>query len=574
MTNPAPLTQNELRAAAYFAVGVTSEGSIGGRDVAYRLSFAGTVGRDGRMDPIGNSGYSFGTLQIDLGQHPDEARHLLHHYQHWATTQPDRAALHLDADAYDALLASLQRTGREMRAAQAHDIDRRHLNRFLASDAGKTFVHGLDRQHVESVTQVDATVGNRDSALELLQRTALYQDAAHDDQARMAGLIMKLHNQSGRAFTPRLLSRIEQGELQSADDVKTAIDGLLRNHANGHPDYIESGADNTLRGVGLFNALRSTTPPNPLATAWGAVVADPLIGPVAAHAPNQQNPNRGVQFDTVRSLFLSPESAQRMVLALESGATRAEGDPAPRSGRRSAGYFVAGQDFVHWNASGQGVACIGGEWRSVDPDQLRRVANRDGTVDLQLTEGGRTMTLLHVDPQALKPGQSAAASSVEEPVHRAAPDRAAAGQDDARQRHADARHPDHPDHALYLQAEQAVARIDASMGRVRNESSERMIAAGVLMATQHGLDRIDHMVLSRQTSEVAAGQHVFVVQGAIDNPAHLRAHMPTEQALRSTPEQAYALAESLARAPAETTRGHIAEQQDLTPAYAHRPPAV
>lgn len=49
------MTDNELRAVAYFAVGVTSEGSIAGRDVSYRLSFAGNV-RDGVMEPVGNSG--------------------------------------------------------------------------------------------------------------------------------------------------------------------------------------------------------------------------------------------------------------------------------------------------------------------------------------------------------------------------------------------------------------------------------------------------------------------------------------------------------------------------------------
>ncbi len=76
MTDATSLTDNELKALAYFAVGVTSEGSIGGRDVSYRLSFAGSVAADGRMRPVANSGYSFGTLQIDLGQHPDVARDL------------------------------------------------------------------------------------------------------------------------------------------------------------------------------------------------------------------------------------------------------------------------------------------------------------------------------------------------------------------------------------------------------------------------------------------------------------------------------------------------------------------
>lgn len=397
MTNPTPLTENELRAAAYFAVGVTSEGSSGGRDVSYRLSFAGSVARDGRMSPVGNSGYSFGTLQIDLGQHPEVARDLLDQYQAWARTQPDRAALTLGERPYADTLEALQRTGRQMRAVQAHDIDRANINRFMASDAGQTFIHGLDTQHASGVTAVDEVIGNRDSALERLQRTTLYRDANDDDQARLAGLFMKLQNQSGRAHTPGLLTRIEQGTLDSADAVKTAIDGLLPNQANGNPDYIQSGADNTLRGIGVFNALRNAAAGNPLRDAWNSVVANPLVGPVAAHARDPANPDLGVQYDTVRSLFLTPESSQRLIRALDAGTTLAEGDPALRNGRRNAGFYASGNDFVHWNANGQGMARIEGQWRSVDPSDLQRIANRDGTIDLRLTEDGQTRTLLHVD---------------------------------------------------------------------------------------------------------------------------------------------------------------------------------
>lgn len=187
MTNPTPLTENELRAVAYFAVGVTSEGSIGGRDVSYRLSFAGNVLRDGRMDPVGNSGYSFGTLQIDLGQHPAVARDLLQHYQQWAADQPDRAALHLDPREYANTLTALQRTGRRMEEVQARDIDRSGINRFFASDAGRTFVHDLDTEHVTGVARVDGVTGNRDSALGRLQRTAFYRDASDADQAEVRG---------------------------------------------------------------------------------------------------------------------------------------------------------------------------------------------------------------------------------------------------------------------------------------------------------------------------------------------------------------------------------------------------
>jgi hypothetical protein len=247
MTNPNPLTDNELRAAAYFAVGVTSEGSIAGRDVAYRLSFAGNVGAGGRMEPVANSGYSFGTLQIDLGQHPVVARDLLDSYQAWATTHPDRATLELGQNDYDTMLESLQRTGRQMRAENAVDIDRSRINRFLASDAGRTFVHGLDAEHVSGVTDTDEVVGNRDSALERLQRLHLYRNGTGDEQAQLAGMIMKLQNQAGGRHWPGLLDRVEAGTLASPDDVKTAINGLLPDQRNGDSDYLQSGADNTLR---------------------------------------------------------------------------------------------------------------------------------------------------------------------------------------------------------------------------------------------------------------------------------------------------------------------------------------
>ena len=400
MTNPNPLTDNELQAAAYFAVGVTSEGSIAGRDVAYRLSFAGNVGAGGRMEPVANSGYSLGTLQIDLGQHPDVARDLLDSYQAWARAHPDRATLELGENDYNATLQSLQRTGREMRADNAVDIDRARINRFLASDAGRTFVHVLDTEHVYGVTTTDEVVGNRDSALERLQRTDLYRNSTGDEQAELAGMMMKLQNQAGRGRWPGLLDQIEAGTLTSPNDVKTTIDGFLPNQRNGNADYLESGADNTLRGIGVLNALRGADPDSPLSRAWGNVLANPLIGPVDAHQPNAGNPNLGFEYDTVRSLFLTPEGSRRMIEALDRGGSLAEGNPRPNAqGRREAGFYVSGDDFVHWNRNGEGQAYIGGRWRSIDPDNVTRTRHADGTTTLTMDENGRQETLLHVDPR-------------------------------------------------------------------------------------------------------------------------------------------------------------------------------
>ncbi|WP_313928688.1 hypothetical protein [Pseudoxanthomonas sp.] len=400
MTNPNPLTDNELRAAAYFAVGVTSEGSIAGRDVAYRLSFAGNVGPGGRMMPVANSGYSFGTLQIDIGWHPEVARDLLDNYQTWARAQPDRATLELGQNAYDTTLQSLRRSGEQMQDDRAVDIDRQHINRFLASDAGRTFVHGLDTEHVNGVTARDAMVGNRDSALERLQRTDLYRNSTGDEQAELAGMMMKLQNQAGRRYWPGVMRQVEAGTLTSPEDVKAAVDALRPNERNGNPDYLQSGADNTLRGIEVLNALRGANTDSPLSQAWANVSANPLIGPVAAHQPNADNPNLGHEYDTVRSLFLTPEGSRRMIEALDRGGSLAVGNPQPNAqGRREAGFYVSGDDFVHWNRNGEGQAYIGGQWHSIDPDNVTRTRNADGTTTLTIDDNGRQETLLRVDPR-------------------------------------------------------------------------------------------------------------------------------------------------------------------------------
>lgn len=501
------MTDDELRAVAYFAVGVTSEGSNAGRDVSYRLSFAGNV-RNGVMDPVGNSGYSFGTLQIDLGQHPDVARQMLDSYQRWAATQPDRAAVELTQANYDTTLEALQRTGREMRAAGAHDIDRSNINRFFASDQGRAFVHGLDTQHVNGVTAEDAVRGNNDSALERLRRTDAYRNASEEDQAQLAGMFMKLQNQAGNGHWPGIMRRVEAGTLTSPDDVKTAIDALLPNQRNGDPDYIQSGADNTLRGVAVFNALRNASPDNPLSQAWTNVVANPLVGPVAAHQPNPANPDLGFQYDTMRSLFLSPEASQRFIHALDRGGTMSEGHPQPPNGRPQAGFYAAGNDFVHWNRDGHGVAYIGGQWSEIERSQITRVDRGNGVVDLNITRNGATTPLLHIDPRepALRPEQpqqpvapqpEPAAPGMRGPgVRPGAPDRDGPdhppGRQGPPQRQGFLMLDDvaHPNSAMFATLLGAVNERDKQLGRQPDEISRQLAGGLVEKARERGLDTI------------------------------------------------------------------------------------
>jgi hypothetical protein len=79
--------------------------------------------------------------------------------------------------------------------------------------------------------------------------------------------------------------------------------------------------------------------------------------------------------------------------------------------------------------------------------------------------------------------------------------------------------------------------MERSLGRAPDGNSERLKASLLLAAKQNGLSRVDHVVLSEARGTVQAGQHVFAVQGRLDDPASRRVHVATQQAL-ATPVQA------------------------------------
>lgn len=103
----------------------------------------------------------------------------------------------------------------------------------------------------------------------------------------------------------------------------------------------------------------------------------------------------------------------------------------------------------------------------------------------------------------------------------------------------DPRSPAHPDHALYRQAQQGVAGLDASLGRTPDDHSERLAASLTALAKVHGLLRIDHVLLSQGGANLKPGENVFVVEGRLDDPAHRRAYMPTEQAAHAPVEASF-----------------------------------
>ncbi|WDJ41356.1 XVIPCD domain-containing protein [Xanthomonas campestris] len=99
--------------------------------------------------------------------------------------------------------------------------------------------------------------------------------------------------------------------------------------------------------------------------------------------------------------------------------------------------------------------------------------------------------------------------------------------------------PGHADHSLYQQIRNGVQKLDAQHGREWDASSQRMTASLLALAKEEGLSRVDHVVLNNPTAQLAGGEKVFIVQGALTDPAHQRAHMLTMDAVQTPESQSF-----------------------------------
>lgn len=120
--------------------------------------------------------------------------------------------------------------------------------------------------------------------------------------------------------------------------------------------------------------------------------------------------------------------------------------------------------------------------------------------------------------------------------------------------------PGHPDHALYQQIREGVEELDAKHGRSFDATSERMTASLLVLAKDNDLSHVDHVLVSNATSSHPAGHTLFVVQGEANDPAHLRASMPTAEAAQMPVEESLLQFDSVSR---EAQQRALANQQEL-----------
>ncbi len=191
MMTQAALTQKEFETLAFWAVGLGSEGSMAGADRAHKLSVAShsVAGKDNRgmMAPNGNSGYTIGTLQTDMGQHPNVATELVQRYQTWCTTQ-QRTDMRLTPEQERKTIADLQRGGSNLRGKP--DIEpsvKKGLEYFLQTTEGRQYIHQRDMTQVGVLT---------DKVFKPLQQYPAFVQRPMDEQVQIYTTVAKAYNQN------------------------------------------------------------------------------------------------------------------------------------------------------------------------------------------------------------------------------------------------------------------------------------------------------------------------------------------------------------------------------------------
>lgn len=121
----------------------------------------------------------------------------------------------------------------------------------------------------------------------------------------------------------------------------------------------------------------------------------------------------------------------------------------------------------------------------------------------------------------------------------------------------------HPRHALYQQCIEGVHALNARLDRAPDAHSACMAVSLTTLAASNGLERVDHVLLSVRGTETAAGERVFVVQGDPGDPAHQRAHMPTEQATSTSTEQSFLQLAALDRHQEHEQAQQLQREQDV-----------
>jgi hypothetical protein len=158
--------EDHIQAIARFLIGFGTEQDDVWRD--YNLDFAGTIDYDPKtgwptaFNPVGDSGYSLGSLQWDFGQQRELCTPFIDSFEAWVQANPKATLLRSDPEFAKRALAM---RGSQLRAKPALGLkqqDVQALSEYVRSDDGSDWVNvNVDQNLIGSDKCRSVVVGGK-----------------------------------------------------------------------------------------------------------------------------------------------------------------------------------------------------------------------------------------------------------------------------------------------------------------------------------------------------------------------------------------------------------------------------
>lgn len=476
---------DSVAGAVYFVVG---KGTEGGASDSYRLSVAGVRNSDwGDVSAVAsNSGYSIGTIQVDLGQQGLRALGA-------ASDRPLKAGEQTYVDAI---------IGQSAAYAHAHDLkftdDLDGLRRDLLS-------HGDGQGKHSSIHFIDANT-----------RDSINKWASSNEGEQW--IHQNVDYPQIKSITEDAVAMVDKYGKNIPEDRRFETICILAKTENQIPSKMP-GFEKILKDGGDYDDIRQH--------------ADKLRAAVKFY----DGPKAAVIAETYDARYGSPGQKE----ILDRAQAKVSGSTYDPSTEKNDADIQAALKAIGQSSSAHAHHRAGGVLRSGERGEAVK------TLQTELGALGYADGKGHpLKPDGdFGPATKAALEAFQRDHHLAADGIAGPKTLHAIQQAQATKTPSldqvsNPDHALYMQAQTAVHELDARQGRTPDQYSNNLAAALTVAARRDGLNRIDQIALSED------GSRAFAVQ---DGLVRQFAHVQTAEAVNTSMAQSTQALDALHKRP-------------------------
>lgn len=369
-------SEGHIQGIARFLVGFGTEEDQYWRD--YHFDFCGTINYDPKtgfplaVNPIGNSGYSLGCLQLDFGQTQAAADPFVTAFDSWHAANPGSPGL---SSTHAFAVNALKSDGDKLKATPTialHKQDVEALSAFVLTPTGSDWVNSnIDNALIGSDTQRKLIYDSEDTLVgiaRLMEATTAFKHATSVATTDLLyAMTMKAYNQAPGNCTGKLLPFLNTGPSDQA----------IAAWPDGFTGAFHDGVKNAVELSQMWSQLIAANA-NPKPAAWLLDLQNVMDMQGLAN-PRTRSATSGT-YVAAKQIFESSAYFPAFAHALQTGTDYIPAklfDPAtgaikivPRTGRVTQGVMARNKIGYVWDTAGNAFQWNGVAWSPIAIDKI------------------------------------------------------------------------------------------------------------------------------------------------------------------------------------------------------------